>query len=74
MKHQGHIVSLDPNFGNGGIGYIADNEGVLHFFHSSYVKNKPYKKLIVGDQVLFRRIRARSAMGAGPHARDIEII
>lgn len=74
MKHKGHIVSLDPTFGNGGIGYVADSEGRLHFFHSSYVKNTPYKKLLVGDKVLFRRIRARSAMGASPQARDIEII
>ena len=74
MKYSGRIISLDPNFGNGGVGYIADNEGGSYFFHSSYVKNNLYKKLTVGDKVLFRRIRARSAMGAGPQARDIEII
>ena len=43
MKYSGRIISLDPNFGNGGVGYIADNEGGSYFFHSSYVKNNLYK-------------------------------
>lgn len=73
MKYKGCIINLDPNYGNGGIGYIVDEEKIKYFFHSSYVKNNQYKNLTIGKTVIFRRIRARSAMGAGPQARDIEI-
>lgn len=34
----GLIYTLDPTFGNGGVGYIKDSSGTEYFFHSRYVR------------------------------------
>jgi len=67
----GHIYTLDPSFGNGGVGYIKDYHGKKYFFHSRYVINCQYHNLEVGSEVTFNPIGARSAMGAGPQARNV---
>lgn len=67
----GHVYSLDPHFGNGGVGYIKDCQGTQYFFHSSYVSCNQYHKLEVGSEVTFKPIGARSAIGAGPQARNV---
>ena len=67
----GIVSSLDPDFGNGGIGYIKDDYSTEYFFHSRYVLNNKYSQLKVGDQVMFQPIKAKKAMGAGPQARKV---
>lgn len=67
----GYICQLRPCFGAGGIGYIRDGAGVSIFFHCREVFNGEYSSLALGMAVSFILVRARSAMGAGPQARDV---
>lgn len=67
----GVVYSLNPDFGNGGVGYIRDNKGTEYFFHSRYVADGLYRELLVGSEVTFTPIAARRAMGAGPQARNV---
>lgn len=69
----GLIHTLDPTFGNGGVGYIKDCNGTEYFFHSRYVANGLYHKLQVGTEVTFTPIGARKAMGAGPQAKQVTL-
>ncbi|HHC6501552.1 TPA: cold-shock protein [Vibrio parahaemolyticus] len=71
---EGVITSLDQTFGNGGIGYLKDITNKSYFFHARYVDKGGYRMLNVGDKVTFYPIRAKSAMGAGPQARQIKKI
>jgi len=73
-KVRGVVTIIRRDFGVGGVGYIEDEGGVEHFFHSRHVQPPGYGVLQVGSVVKFRRIRARGAMGAGAQARDIEEI
>ncbi|EGR4487605.1 hypothetical protein VCSRO25_0292 [Vibrio cholerae] len=70
---EGVISSLDKNFGNGGVGYIKDEQGTEYFFHSRFVVGSGYSKLQIGMQVKFQPIKAKRAMGAGPQARKVTI-
>ncbi|MBS9921625.1 cold-shock protein [Vibrio alginolyticus] len=71
---EGVIASLDQTFGNGGIGYLKDITNKSYFFHARYVDKGGYKTLSIGDKVTFHPIQAKSAMGAGPQARQIKKI
>jgi cold shock CspA family protein len=71
---RGTVAVLRPDFGVGGVGYILDEEGIEHFFHSRFVRAPGYAALRIGASVEFKRIRAKKAMGAGAQARDVHLL
>lgn len=73
IEAEGVISSLDKDFGNGGVGYIKDEQGTEYFFHSRFVVDSGYSKLQIGMRVKFQPIKAKRAMGAGPQARKVTI-
>ena len=74
QRISGKIIKLDPEFGNGGIGFIIDTKGTSYFFHNRDVLGSKYHVLALNDIVEFAPIAARSAMRAGAQAKRIKML
>jgi len=74
QRISGKIIKLEPEFGNGGVGFIIDPKGTTYFFHCRDVLGRKFHALALNNVVEFTPIAARSAMRAGAQARNIKLL
>lgn len=74
QRISGKIIKLEPEFGNGGVGFIIDPKGTTYFFHCRDVLGKKFHALALNNIVEFTPIAARSAMRAGAQAKNIKVL